>query len=60
MAKGTRTKEQVGADDNGLIEGTHIGELGRSLIPHITQDLMVYITMQVADIWEAPAPEARN
>jgi len=50
----------IGADDTDLLPDTHIAELGRSLIPHVTQDLMVYLTMQVADIWDAPAPEARN
>lgn len=50
----------IGADDAGLIDGAYIGELSRSLIPHVTQDLMTYLTMQVGDIWAAPLPGGLN
>lgn len=53
------------ADSVGALQcedGTDAGleDLRNSLLPHIDEKLVQYVTQQIADIWAAPLPEARN
>lgn len=53
------------ADGAGALtfeDGTDAGlrELRNSLQPHITVELVQHVAEQIAAIWDAPSPEARN